>query len=174
MSWLPHMLSVMWEVLQRLRCDRTEAVTSVSSDLLTVQVPTPSLAREHCRWCRLLEDETYEPVEVQTVTRVELATVEVTRESGSLEREILREARVETYGEVREREGRHRERQQEDDWRGRSPGRRWRGRSVSRGPDSRELSQGGWRGRVESGEVVMSGRDREWRGRSPGLGGGDW
>ena len=158
--------------------------------LQSVKVPTPSLARENCRWCHLLEEDTHQPH--QPVTRessyyepVELLRVELRQNSDILERRIYREEREmeekrreesyrekrerrnyreETYGEVREREGRRRERPQEDDWRGRSPGRRWRGRSSSRIPtESREGE--GWRGRHS---------DREWRGRSPGLGGDCW
>ena len=59
MSWVPHLVTVMWEVLQRLRCDRSPT----EPGLLTVKVPTPHLARQECRWCLLLEDDTYHPVQ---------------------------------------------------------------------------------------------------------------
>ena len=143
MSWLPHLVTVMWEVLQRLRCDRSPA----EPGLLTVKVPTPHLARQECRWCLLLEDDTYQPVQSLNLRP---------RDRVDTESKMYRE----------EREGEVRERMAEDEWRGRSPGLGWRGRSVSRSGDYRETGSEGWRGRAE--------RSREWRGRSPGLGGGDW
>ena len=208
MSWLPQLVGVMWEVLQKLRGDRQ----SVSRELHTAKVPTPTLARQHCRWCQILEEdqEKEDKVEEEEETvyeTVELARLEVKTDSASLEqtyslvvrhsdrdRDRQRERergrdrerakareRERTYGEVREREGRTRERQVETDWRGRSPERRWRGRSPSTSRRSEgEARQGGgwepggWTGRVVTGDFVEPSRGAEWRGRSPGITGEHW
>ena len=188
MSWLPQLVGVMWEVLQQLRCDRQPLSPARRGvELHTAKVPTPTLARQHCRWCQILEqkEEQEEEEEESVYETVELARVEVRTDSASLERTYSvvrqRNRRIErererTYGEVREREGRTRERQEETDWRGRSPGRRWRGRSSSslRWEGGQPGESGGWRGRVVSGEFVVSGRGPEWRGRSPGIAGEHW
>ena len=206
MSWLPQLVGVMWEVLQKLRGDRQ----SVSRELHTAKVPTPTLARQHCRWCQILEEdqEKEDKVEEEEETvyeTVELARLEVKTDSASLERTyslVVRHSdrdrdrqrergrdrerakareRERTYGEVREREGRTRERQVETDWRGRSPERRWRGRSPSTSRRSEgEARQGGgwepggWTGRVVTGDFVEPSRGAEWRGRSPGITGEHW
>ena len=196
----------MWEVLQKMRVDRQpgQPVSLASRDgreVHTAKVPTPTLARQHCRWCRILdqdEDQDQEEVkkkqeeeEEDTVYEtVELARVEVRRDSASLvvrqrdrergrdrERAKAREReRERTYGEVRERAGRTRERQVETDWRGRSPERTWRGRSPSSSRRSEVEARpgGGWTGRVTTGDFLEPSRGTEWRGRSPGLTGGLW
>ena len=205
MSWLPQLVGVMWEVMQKLRGERQ----SVSRELHTAKVPTPSLARQHCRWCQILDQEE-DPVEVKkkeeeeedtVYETVELARVEVRTDSASLEKTyslVVRHSdrerdrgrdrekqkareRERTYGEVREREGRTRERQVESDWRGRSPERSWRGRSPSSSRRSEvEARQGagwepgGWTGRVVTGDFVEPSRGAEWRGRSPGITGEHW
>ena len=202
MSWLPQLVGVMWEVLQQLRCDRQPLSPARRGvELHTAKVPTPTLARQHCRWCQILdqkeeEEQEKEEEEDSVYETVELARVEVRTDSDSLERtySVVRprdrgrdreryrgRERERTYGEVREREGRTRERQVESDWRGRSPERSWRGRSssslrweepgVSWQPGEAGESAG-WRGRVSSGEFV--GRGAEWRGRSPGITGEYW
>ena len=209
MTWLPQLVGVMWEVLQKLRCDR-QSVSLASRELHTAKVPTPTLARQHCRWCQILDQEEVEvkkqeeEEEEAVYETVELARVEVRTDSASLEKTYslvvsqkgrdrergrdkarykVRE-RERTYGEVREREGRTRERQVETEWRGRSPGRRWRGRSSSssrrseeegrQGGQGREWEPGGWTGRLVTADFVEPARGAEWRGRSPGITGEHW
>ena len=117
------------------------------------------------RWCQILDDDIYEPINVQSYKKKqekekeeprELAVVSFQGLGEKYEKLFYDEA---TYGRLREREGRRGERVQEGEgaWSGRVGGRRhWRGRSRERGHTvtSPLVSPGDY------GEV--------WRGRSPG------
>ena len=50
-SWVPHMVQVMWEVFQDLRCDKTHEVRQ--QQVQSVKVPLPSLDNEQCRYLNL-------------------------------------------------------------------------------------------------------------------------
>ena len=47
-SWVPHMVQVMWEVFQDLRCDKTHEVRQ--QEVQSVKVALPSLDNEQCRY----------------------------------------------------------------------------------------------------------------------------
>lgn len=49
-SWMPHLVQVMWEVFQDLRCDKAQEVQQQGKEIQIAKVPLPSLDKEHCRW----------------------------------------------------------------------------------------------------------------------------
>ena len=49
-SWMPHLVQVMWEVFQDLRCDKAQELRR-QKEVHSVKVPLPSLDKEHCRYC---------------------------------------------------------------------------------------------------------------------------
>jgi hypothetical protein len=132
----------------------------------------------------------------------ELATIEITSDVG--DETTVKEKTYEEISELEGRrektlydkdwDGRSDGRR----WRGRSKSRcrdsneeyvQWKGKSAVRKPEvfvgeegwrgrvrSQDRSRGEWGGRVRSPErdIIIESRDREWRGRSPGVGFSYW
>ena len=48
-TWMPHLVQVMWEVFQDLRCDKAQQLRR-QQEVKSVKVPLPSLDKEHCRY----------------------------------------------------------------------------------------------------------------------------
>merc|ERR1712012_1496465 len=170
--WVPNLVRVMWDVFQQLRCDKT---SHQDTNVDVIVVPTPTLARQHCRWCKLLEDDIYIPAhndkteEVVKNEKVSKKEIEFEGLGEKYEKIFYEEI---TYGETREREGRIDEKLQyaggDEGWDGRVRGRHWRGRSSSRCRDrSRRCNYAEvWQvGFDDNGPHVDNGDGDTWRGQ---------
>merc|ERR1719237_1582951 len=64
MTWLGSMVRIMVQVFQQMRCIKPEQDNFTYYTVNPVSVPVPTLAKENCRWCKILdtEENIYEPV----------------------------------------------------------------------------------------------------------------
>merc|ERR550525_350845 len=172
------MVRVMVQVFQQMHCVKPEQDNFTYYPVNHVSVPT--LARENCRWCKILDSEEniYEPVIFPGEdTTARIVPVEEKAEETSVREKLW------TAGEVREVEGGGRREEFTREWRGRSEERSWRGRSATREkevekPDEGYDSTGEPRGRRRSRRRARDSSRREklhkeevwsdvddWRGR---------